>query len=263
MSGLIVSFVIYSFFGWIFECIYCSSIEKKWNNRGFLFGPLCPIYGVGALWIIILYKIFCFTTIELFLVSFFGSMVLEYGTSFLLEKLFHARWWDYSNLPLNLHGRISLFTGIGFGLGGMFVIYMLMHRVEKIIFCFDRIVIGQKIGTRIDTIIGFRDTYMSWNGFSHGFFLIDIISMILIILITVDTTLTVSALTSLRAIIDKSKISFDERMETITGNIIDKTDKIKTLLSEKQFGFSSFEKASVQRIKIIKKIKKNNNYRKQ
>jgi uncharacterized membrane protein len=127
-----VEFIFFSFLGWIWESVYCTVVEKHWQDRGFLFGPVCPIYGgcvVAAslvfgglarlspgpapLW-------------QIFIICAAGSAVAEYATSWVLERRFHARWWDYSRLPLNLKGRICLPATLGFGLAGIAVVRYLL-----------------------------------------------------------------------------------------------------------------------------------------
>ena len=88
--------MIYSIMGWIME-VTCKSIEaKKIINRGFMIGPYCPIYGWGALAITILLKRYIDDWIVLLFMSIITCGILEYATSYVMEKLFHARWWDYS-----------------------------------------------------------------------------------------------------------------------------------------------------------------------
>ncbi|SFG77493.1 Uncharacterized membrane protein [Lachnospiraceae bacterium C7] len=135
VSRYFVWFVIYSIMGWIYESIYCTIKGHKWENRGFLFGPLCPIYGFGGILASFLFSGVYFkeiSNLEIFLYSFLGSIVLEYGTSLLLEKVFHAVWWDYSDMPLNVNGRICLPASIGFGLGGLLVIHVIFPFVYDV-----------------------------------------------------------------------------------------------------------------------------------
>lgn len=117
------TFFIFSIFGWICECIYCSIIDKKIvYNRGFLIGPYLPIYGIGALYFYVLCK-FESNPLVLFLMAIFGTSILEYLTSYIMEKIFKARWWDYSNRFLNLNGRICLRNALLFGIGGVIFSY--------------------------------------------------------------------------------------------------------------------------------------------
>ena len=104
--------------------VICKLIqEKRFINRGFLIGPYCPIYGWGALAITILLKKYLDDPIALFFMSVIICSVIEYLTSYILEKKYHARWWDYSNKKYNINGRICLETLIPFGLLGMIISY--------------------------------------------------------------------------------------------------------------------------------------------
>lgn len=129
----ILYFFIYSFLGWICECLYCGIPAKKFINRGFLAGPYCPIYGVGA--IVIIYSLWPFKTsaILVFLIGMVLTSFLEYLTSWLMEYMFHTRWWDYSAYQFQLHGRICLKNSILFGFMVLFVCYVLHPIVIQII----------------------------------------------------------------------------------------------------------------------------------
>ncbi len=117
-------FLSYSIFGWLVECIFCTIVDKKLTyDRGFLLGPYCPIYGWGALYM------YCFLTkykedpFTLFVMAMVGTTVLEYVTSYMMEKLFKARWWDYSKRKFNIEGRVCLFNSVLFGVLGLVFIY--------------------------------------------------------------------------------------------------------------------------------------------
>ncbi len=115
----VVYFYIYSFLGWIYESTFVSVREKHWDNRGFLIGPICPIYGAGGLLFALMGTHMSIPVT--FLVCMVSSAVLEYTTGYTLEKLFHASWWDYSNMPLNLNGYICLPASLLFGTMGVLV----------------------------------------------------------------------------------------------------------------------------------------------
>lgn len=126
-------FVFYSFIGWVYESTICSIAQRKLVNRGFLNGPFCPVYGFGALiCIAFLYQ----KTDNLFHTFFAGIMltcVVEYITGYLLEKIFNAKWWDYSNRRFNLHGRIFLLGSIVFGvLSAVVVRYIHAHIISAL-----------------------------------------------------------------------------------------------------------------------------------
>lgn len=111
-----LSFVIYSFLGWICETIYCLIIDKEYVNRGFLKGPFCPIYGAGALIVIIILSPVSDNILLLFLSGMIFTSILEYITGFLLEIIFNLKWWDYSSYRFNIKGRICLLNSILFGI---------------------------------------------------------------------------------------------------------------------------------------------------
>lgn len=106
--------IIYSIAGWIYESILCSITERRLINRGFLNGPYCPIYGSGAVLVVIfLGKVS--NPLLIFMIGVLLTCSLEYLTSFLMEKVFHARWWDYSDRKFNINGRVCLIGAVIFG----------------------------------------------------------------------------------------------------------------------------------------------------
>ncbi|WP_303863990.1 putative ABC transporter permease [Alkalibaculum bacchi] len=107
---------IYSFLGWIVETLYCSIRQGSFADRGFLSGPICPIYGVGSIYVIFLVDPYVKTLGGLFLLSMVTTSILEYITSYIMEKLFAMRWWDYSERKFNINGRVCLENSIYFGI---------------------------------------------------------------------------------------------------------------------------------------------------
>lgn len=120
----IALFFIYSFAGWLMESVSDSIKKKKLVNRGFLIGPYCPIYGTGVVLITILLKKYSDDIWATFFMSLLICGTLEYLTSYIMEKIFNARWWDYSKNKFNINGRICLETLIPFGVAGTFIIYI-------------------------------------------------------------------------------------------------------------------------------------------
>ena len=117
-------FMIYSILGWCLE-VTCKAFEyKKFIDRGFLIGPYCPIYGWGAVLITFLLYRYSYDALVLFIMTTIVCGILEYLTSFFMEKLFKARWWDYSKRKFNINGRVCLNTMIPFGILGCLVIYV-------------------------------------------------------------------------------------------------------------------------------------------
>lgn len=126
-------FIIYSFVGWAMEVI-CKLFElKRFVNRGFLVGPICPIYGYGVLAIVLLIGKDNKDILAVFLKSILVCSILEYFTSYFMERLFKARWWDYSKRKYNINGRICLETMIPFGLLGCTVVYIIHPFVIKLV----------------------------------------------------------------------------------------------------------------------------------
>lgn len=123
--------IIYSFLGWLCESLYVSFAQRKAINSGFMNGPLCPIYGFGAMLVILLLKPFTNYPLLIFILGVLLTSTLEYFTSWLMEVLFHARWWDYSQFRINLNGRICLFNSILFGFMALFVVYFLNPKVME------------------------------------------------------------------------------------------------------------------------------------
>jgi len=108
--------------GWCIESIYATINKREFVNRGFLHGPFCPVYGFGTLSIIILLKPIGTNYILLFLGSVFTTSLLEYITGYILETSFNSTWWDYSDKPYNLHGRICLSFSLIWGLVSIFIL---------------------------------------------------------------------------------------------------------------------------------------------
>ena len=122
---LLTYFIIYSFLGWVMESTFRSVLEKKIINTGFLIGPLCPIYGIGACIMFLFLDKFYDNVLILFLVSIVSLTLWEYIVGVLLEKVFNTKYWDYSNQKFNFQGRICLFNSLCWGvLGVIFIKYI-------------------------------------------------------------------------------------------------------------------------------------------
>jgi|LFRM01.1.fsa_nt_gb uncharacterized membrane protein len=130
-------FIIYAILGWCIEVTFQTVTKGKFINRGFLNGPVCPIYGFGM--IILLYFLSPFTDnlILLFIGSVVLTSVLEFITGFVLEKVFHDKWWDYSDRPFNIKGYICLSFSIMWGLAAVFVIEIVHPPISKFVSILD------------------------------------------------------------------------------------------------------------------------------
>lgn len=118
----VLIFFTYSFAGWFMESVGGIFNVKKFINRGFLIGPYCPVYGIGVVIVTVLLQSYKSDIIALFIFSTLICGTLEYTTSYLMEKLFNARWWDYHNRRFNINGRICLETLIPFGIFATIII---------------------------------------------------------------------------------------------------------------------------------------------
>lgn len=155
-----LAFILYSFVGWCAEVILGFIIHKKFINRGFLLGPYCPIYGCGMMLIVFLLKDYTDNFLVLFILSMVICLVLEYITSYLMELIFKARWWDYSDKKFNINGRVCLEYALLFGIGGTIVMYIVHPFVMNIVSKFSGLIlliVGSilLVGFIIDNIISF------------------------------------------------------------------------------------------------------------
>lgn len=123
-------FVFYSCAGWVYESTLCSITDKKLVNRGFLNGPVCPVYGVGAVAVIFFLNDNQSSYLELFITGAVLACTIEYLTSVILEKLFHAKWWDYTRYKFNIHGRVCLLGAIVFGTFSVVLIKFIQPVIE-------------------------------------------------------------------------------------------------------------------------------------
>ncbi|MBE5843341.1 MAG: hypothetical protein E7302_04050 [Butyrivibrio sp.] len=199
---IFIEFMVYSFIGWIYECTYCTVKEGHWSNRGFLFGPICPIYGTGTVLTILIFEYLpMFRNVpydqipmwKIFLVCSIGSFFLEYGTSYLLEKRFHAVWWDYNDMPLNLNGRVCVPATLGFGVAGIFVTRFVLPLSMK-----------------------FRNTMNPYAA--------EIIALLLMAYLAADLVLTVSSLYHLLSMVENAMSEFDVRMEEVFQAAVERLD---------------------------------------
>ena len=130
-------FLIYSFIGWLIEVIGKLIEKHKFINRGFLIGPICPIYGHGCILMILTLSRYKDNPLTLFIYAIFICSLLEYFTSYFMEKIFKTRWWDYSTKKFNLNGRICAETMIPFGILGTLVICVINPIFEYLLNLFN------------------------------------------------------------------------------------------------------------------------------
>ena len=133
IQNIILYFFIFAFLGWVLETIYSFIVLGHFTKRGFLFGPLCPIYGFGAIMMILSLNKYKNNIIKLFLYSIVIFSGFEYIAGFLLDATFSIRLWDYTLDFLNLNGRISIFYSISWGIIAIIFIKYIFPFTEKFV----------------------------------------------------------------------------------------------------------------------------------
>lgn len=198
ISVFFLLFIIYSFTGWLWETTLFAVRDHRFVNRGFLFGPLCPIYGCGALLCSFVLYGRVQNPVLLFFIGAVLCTALEFLTHWALEMLFHARWWDYSDQKFNLGGRVCLTSAIAFGL------------------C-------------IILLIDFLHPFLLKGISSFSLRATGVIALILYSIFVADITLTVTGLIGLRAKLEALQEVFTEYMQ----KGIDTTEEKRLALLEK------------------------------
>lgn len=211
-----IYFSIFSVLGYFYECLAMTVWGGKWDNRGFLYGPAIPIYGLGALLGTLLFQYLYpdYTPSSVFLISMVASAILEYVVHYMLEQIFHAYWWDYSKSPLNLNGRICLPASIGFGVAGLIIIYVL----NPLIIPF------------IDSIDGE---------------LCQFLALLLSALFAADTTLTICVISSFIRRVERFDNSINEHMDSFFGYFLDESHAINNKF------YTAVDKIEDRRKKLI------------
>lgn len=239
MEILVYGFLIFffsSFIGYFLEVFWVFLGSKKLVNRGFLCGPIIPIYGVGA--VLILFCLFRYydDPVVVFVFGLIITSSLEYFVSFLMEKVFHNKWWDYSNVPYNLNGRVCLRNSLAFGIMSLVVVY-LVAPLFVILF----------------GILSFK----TWS----------IIALVLFILVALDTIYSIYVAYNLRnriIIVEELKneklaklpIIFDKKLKELTEGIKGFPNRLLKAFPdlEKQY-HNSFEKMKEYRLQEKEKRK--------
>lgn len=207
---LFLYFFIYSILGWILESVYKSILFKKWVNSGFLHGPLCPIYGIGALIMILFLNSFKNNIFLLFIIGFIVLSIWEYFVGWLLETLFKTKYWDYSQNKFNIKGRVCLLNSIIWGVLGIIFIGFIHPIMEN-------------------KIVQMPISILIW------------IDAILMILLVVDIILSVIKVNKINSALDKFKDlgdSLKQKLEeleqlNIKQTAFEKLDDVKEAIDEK------------------------------
>lgn len=210
-------FILYSFAGWVLESTAKTIDQRKFVNSGFLKGPFCPIYGFGTLIMLLCLGFLKQNVILLFISSFFILSIWEYIVGFLLEKIFKTKYWDYSHLKFNIHGRVCLKNSLIWGILAVLFIYFLHPFIESYI-----VLVPTNILLYINIII--------------------------LIAITVDLIVSIIEVFNFESAI--------KRINELGDSIKEKTEELKELNTKLKLKTEEFEKNSTQNIeKIIKDLK--------
>lgn len=172
-------FFIYCFLGWCWESCYVSAKKRQWVNRGFMKGPFLPIYGFGALSVLIATLPVRPFPVLVFIFGMIGATALELVTGICMEKLFHVRYWDYSNQKFNFKGHICLTSSIAWGAFSLAMIYGFHKPIEKLVL-------------------------------SIPFVWLDILTTVLTVIVAADFAISFKTAMELRAILDSMERIKDE-----------------------------------------------------
>ena len=201
----ILYIIIYSFLGWCCEVIYCYIIDHKFTNRGFLNGPLCPVYGFGAFFVLT------------FLDMYKSNVILV----FILEAIFHTKWWDYSKHKFNIHGRVCLLNSTLFGILSV----ILVEFINPII---------------VDFVSKFPEK------------IVFIVTIILVALIAIDFVVTVQAMIKLNSKLHNLQ-DLSKEFEKFGISFIDKTEKELELTMSKFKREANLKEEMLNRAKYLRR----------
>lgn len=129
----ILYFFVYGFLGWCTEVIFAAFKQHRFVNRGFLNGPICPIYGVGVTLVVACLEAFQSNLLLLYLSSVILVTILEGVTGWAMDKLFHNKWWDYSKLPLNIGGYVCLLFSLIWGVACVVIVYFIHPLIHQML----------------------------------------------------------------------------------------------------------------------------------
>ena len=199
-------FYFYCFFGWVFESTYVSVKSRKFVNRGFMRGPFLPIYGSGAIMMLVVSMPFQDNLILTYLAGCVGATVLEFVTGTVMEALFKVRYWDYSNQKFNYKGHICLGSTLAWGFLTIFMTEFLHRGVEKLVFSIPDLIIT-------------------------------ILTIALTIVILVDFTLSFKAALELRDVLiglDKAKAEMERIQKRLDVIVAVASDELETRRQERK-----------------------------
>lgn len=223
-------FISFSFIGWVSEVTYVGFFSAhKFINRGFLHGPICPIYGVGGILILSLPQIILKSWILLFFSSMILCTIVEYFASWILEKIFHMKWWDYSKYRFNIHGRVCLLNSLLFGVLSVLIVYF----VEPFILKF------------------WQDFSLYWQGFfASALLIILILDLIVTVKELVDFTVTMK---KIKTFSENLRAKFEKEEWFLGETLQEKLNSVKEYAKLKK---DQIHQTLLDRIEVIQNEKR-------
>lgn len=203
----LILFYFYCFAGWVWETLFVSIRKRQWINRGFLHGPWLPIYGTGAILILFATLPVAHSDLLVFLVGMVSATALEYVTGAVMERIFHMRYWDYSDAPLNVNGYICLKVSVAWGFFSLFLVRVLHPPIERVVCALS-----------------------GWG--------LDAFGLLLSVLFSVDVTQSVQDALDLKALLIKLTDSndlldrLDAKADALAGKLENSSAKFKERLAE-------------------------------
>ncbi len=206
-------FIIYAFMGWCVEVVFHAVVKGKFINRGFQIGPICPIYGFGALSVILFLEPLKAYWGLFFAASVAFTTLIEFIAGFLLEKLFHEKWWDYSNEPFNIKGYICPRFSLMWGFACVIVVYVVHPTVMAFV-------------GLIPKTLGIALLAAFYSAFAAD------LAVTLINVMHIRSSL--KAIAEIEGSLERLSVSIGTNLSDSTLAIVDKTEKLKTELDERQ-----------------------------
>lgn len=214
LSQWMLLFYTYCFFGWVWESCYVSLKERRWINRGFLYGPWLPIYGTGAIVILLSTLKFQDSIPLIYVAGMVGASLLELVTGWLMERLFHMRYWDYSKQPLNVNGYICLPVSLAWGGFSLLLVKVIHPQIDKLV-----------------ALIPDRWVYP--------------VSLVLTVLFVVDTTKSVQAVLDTRDLLEKLTQS-NNTFARITARLNEGSEHFRQLKAQMDQTLRTYREQMIQ-----------------
>lgn len=206
-SQWLLFFFCYSILGWLWETLYVSAKKREWINRGFLYGPWLPIYGCGAIIVLFLTLPVRGNELWVFLLGMTGATLLEYATGAAMDRLFHVRYWDYSDQPVNINGHICLGVSLAWGAFSVVLIDFLHPPIERLVLAIP-----------------------PWSA--------DASSMLLAVLFAVDTTKSVQSALDLKSMLNSMSVRnqhlerIEQRLRQTVEQFEENSDAVRAKLQQ-------------------------------